>query len=1044
MIPQRVYMKGFMSYRDETTLSFQGSSLWVLAGRNGAGKSAVFDAMTFALYGAHRGGEQHAKTLINKQCDGFVVEFDFIVGDDEYRVRRTCSQKRSSSYQAFHLQGPHAPQPGMLGPQAIPETDKLTGFNQWVAHVVGLSFETFTASVLLRQNASDVLLTVGASNRHDMLTQLVSLSAYVCLCEQADERRKRMEQEAAVYQGHLQRIAPVDDTQLVSLSTQIEQANISIQEILARLGRLSALKVNAERWNQWRSDYTLVEQALRGFHTILDQAEQIEYRAKRLSTLQQVLPSLQLIAVKRKELAEKERYITQYREDLCCWKENQARARIERESAQARRDERARQHEQVGQDRDRAQASLNDLQEDVNKLHQLASIRTQIAEFRQLLSSFPKDLEQQHAVLQQEVEDLKELQVAFPWLEQFIEAHTTWQRASLAYRETQGDAEALTTQTILKQNEKRVAEDHLQALQQEALQAQQYLTECNTLLTVAKKKLHDFQEVDGQTKCRYCGQTLTPEHLDDERGRLEEDLKITQDVVETARQSSKKINGRVRTLEQERDNITGVLQKLQSEAQDILQKQLNAQQMLTNEEHKARKALHSLSPTYREKIAASDDKMIDSIFACDYPTSATLSELQLRTQQVDEKSRQLSKLSEQQHDREKLLAEQSLLLRQQQGLEEQYPVQREQAILLTFQQEQQRLDVANTKRKELESQLKQAEQQLEQAQVTLQQADQQVQATTITLKTEEGKKETLQVTLVEQVVVLPTSWHIIAEAITEEHVTDWQREIEQLAGADHLYEQLEKARQEWQNIEQRKQHLEQEMDTIELEARCPLSLIEQDERCAQQKYENVNEELQQAQLEKRTLEICLKQRLEYETYYHHAKKKALLYKRLAQLLGRDHLQNYLLLQAQIGIVSSANETLDRISGGTLRIELLQREEQGAVKSLDLIAANDETGAKSLPVSQLSGSQKFRVAVSLAIGIGRHASNGTRQIESVIIDEGFGGLDKEGRQEMIRELHLLKGELKRIILVSHQEEFVEAFDNGYTIELVDQTSKVTLR
>jgi exonuclease SbcC len=63
---------------------------------------------------------------------------------------------------------------------------------------------------------------------------------------------------------------------------------------------------------------------------------------------------------------------------------------------------------------------------------------------------------------------------------------------------------------------------------------------------------------------------------------------------------------------------------------------------------------------------------------------------------------------------------------------------------------------------------------------------------------------------------------------------------------------------------------------------------------------------------------------------------------------------------------------------------------------------------------------------------------------VIIDEGFGGLDKEGRQDMIQELHALKGELKRIILVSHQEEFVDAFDNGYTIELVDQTSKVTLR
>ncbi len=205
-----------------------------------------------------------------------------------------------------------------------------------------------------------------------------------------------------------------------------------------------------------------------------------------------------------------------------------------------------------------------------------------------------------------------------------------------------------------------------------------------------------------------------------------------------------------------------------------------------------------------------------------------------------------------------------------------------------------------------------------------------------------------------------------------------------------------------------------------------------------------NTKIKQAQLEKRTLELRQQQRGEYESHYHRAKRKALLYKRLAQLLGRDHLQNYLLLQAQNGIVASANETLDRISGGTLRIELRPREEQGAAKSLDLIAHNSQTGAESLPVSQLSGSQKFRVAVSLAIGIGRYASHGTRQIESVIIDEGFGGLDKEGRQEMIQELHALKGELKRIILVSHQEEFVDAFDNGYTIELIDKTSKVTLR
>ena len=83
-----------------------------------------------------------------------------------------------------------------------------------------------------------------------------------------------------------------------------------------------------------------------------------------------------------------------------------------------------------------------------------------------------------------------------------------------------------------------------------------------------------------------------------------------------------------------------------------------------------------------------------------------------------------------------------------------------------------------------------------------------------------------------------------------------------------------------------------------------------------------------------------------------------------------------------------------------------------------------------------------MAVALALGIGQYASKQHRPIESVIIDEGFGCLDRNGRQVMIQELQNLRGHLQCILLVSHQEEFAEAFSDGYHFELHEGATKVT--
>src|SRR5262249_51196207 len=90
MIPQRIKLKGFLCYKDEQEIAFDGSPLWMLSGLNGSGKSAVFDAMTFALFKQHRGGKTEFVELINKDSESLLVEFDFLLDGQAFRIKRTA------------------------------------------------------------------------------------------------------------------------------------------------------------------------------------------------------------------------------------------------------------------------------------------------------------------------------------------------------------------------------------------------------------------------------------------------------------------------------------------------------------------------------------------------------------------------------------------------------------------------------------------------------------------------------------------------------------------------------------------------------------------------------------------------------------------------------------------------------------------------------------------------------------------------------------------------------------------------------------------
>src|SRR5262245_48787545 len=159
MIPRRVELENFLSFGSPATEIVFGDDepLWVLGGPNGVGKSAVFDAITYALFGCHRGGGQNADQLVRHGSNGFRVVFDFEFNGNDYRITRSRTGRTTQKVERRNTST------GAWEPVA--NVNSAADVKAWAEQTLGLGFDAFTASVLLRQGQADEILTATGGRR---------------------------------------------------------------------------------------------------------------------------------------------------------------------------------------------------------------------------------------------------------------------------------------------------------------------------------------------------------------------------------------------------------------------------------------------------------------------------------------------------------------------------------------------------------------------------------------------------------------------------------------------------------------------------------------------------------------------------------------------------------------------------------------------------------------------------------------------------------------------------------------------------------------
>lgn len=169
------------------------------------------------------------------------------------------------------------------------------------------------------------------------------------------------------------------------------------------------------------------------------------------------------------------------------------------------------------------------------------------------------------------------------------------------------------------------------------------------------------------------------------------------------------------------------------------------------------------------------------------------------------------------------------------------------------------------------------------------------------------------------------------------------------------------------------------------------------------------------------------------------------HKTLERSFGKDGVPALLIEQALPQIESKANELLDRLSDGQMSIRFVTQKEYKEKKRDDLketldIQISDAMGVRDYEM--YSGGEAFRVnfAIRLALSEVLAQRKGAR-LQTLVIDEGFGSQDVQGRQRLIEAINLVKRDFAKILVITHLDELKDAFPTRIEVEKTNTGSTV---
>ncbi len=275
MIPLHLSLSGFLSYRDPVELDFRAFDLACISGANGAGKSSLLDAITWALFGQARRRDD-ALIHTHPEVKAAEVTFTFQYETNTYRVQRVKPRGKGAVLE-FHIQ--------TASGDWKPLTERrMRDTQDRIQETLRLDYETFVNAAFFLQGKADQFTQQRPADRKRILSSILGLEVWETYRQRAAERRRAVE------------------TDIEGLDGRLEEIKFELDQEDDRKTRLKELEETLSSLTKAREAQEKTVETLRAAAASLRQQEElVNTLARQLQSAEKSLADLQTRQASRKE-----------------------------------------------------------------------------------------------------------------------------------------------------------------------------------------------------------------------------------------------------------------------------------------------------------------------------------------------------------------------------------------------------------------------------------------------------------------------------------------------------------------------------------------------------------------------------------------------------------------------------------------------------------------------------------------------------------------------------------------------------------------------